>query len=104
MVVTGAEAVVAAVRRSQVDTALLVEDPSSTLHAWIGPQPLQLGLVEDELSAMGVPAPQRDRLDAALIRALAGSDASLLTVPPDDATLPGGIAALLRYTDAATPV
>ena len=102
-VVTRVGDVVAAVRRSQVDTVLLVEDPSSTLHAWIGPQPLQLGLVEEELSAMGVAAPQRDRLDAALVRALAGTDASLLTVPPDDVTLPDGIAALLRYPDAATP-
>lgn len=102
-VVTGVGDVVAAVRRSQVDTLLLVEDPSSTLHAWIGPQPMQLGLVEEELSAMGVAAPQRDRLDAALVRALAGTDASLLTVPPDDVTLPDGIAALLRYTDEATP-
>jgi Bacterial archaeo-eukaryotic release factor family 2 len=103
LAVTGVEDVVAAVRRAQVDTLVLAEDPSSTLHAWIGPQPLQLALVEDELPAMGVAAPQRDRLDAALVRALAGSDASLLTVPPDDVTLPDGIAALLRYTDEATP-
>jgi hypothetical protein len=102
LAVTGVSAVVAAVRRSQVDTLVLAEDPSSTLHAWIGPQPLQLGLVEDDLFAMGVAVPQRDRLDAALVRALAGTDASLLTVPPDDVTLPDGIAALLRYTDEAT--
>jgi hypothetical protein len=91
------------VRRGQVDTLVLAEDPSSTLHAWIGPQPLQLALVEDELAAMGVTAPQRDRLDAAFVRALAGSDASLLAVPPGDVALPDGIAALLRYTDEATP-
>lgn len=101
--VAGVGDVVAAVRRSQVDTLVLADDPSSTLSAWIGPEPLQLGLDEDELSAMGVSTPQRDRLDAALVRALAATDASLLTVPPDDLTLPDGIAALLRYTDEATP-
>jgi hypothetical protein len=37
-----------------------------------------------------------------LVRALAGTDASLLIVPADDVTLPDGIAALLRYTDEAT--
>jgi hypothetical protein len=103
LAVTGVGDVVAAVRRGQVDTVVLAEDPSSTLHAWIGPQPLQLALVEDELPAMGVAVPQRDRLDAALVRALAGADASLLTVSPDDVTLADGIAALLRYTDEATP-
>ena len=103
LAVTGVAAVVSAVRRSQVDTLVLADDALSTLHAWIGPEPLQLGLVEDELSALGVAAPQRDRLDAALVRALAGTDASLLIVPPDDVTLPDGIAALLRYTDEATP-
>lgn len=102
LAVTGVGAVVDAVRRSQVETLVLADDPSSTLHAWIGPQPLQLGLDEEELSAMGVSTPQRDRLDAALVRALAGTDASLLTVPPDDVALPDGIAALLRYTDEGT--
>jgi hypothetical protein len=103
LAVTGVGAVVDAVRRSQVDTLVLADDPSSTLYAWIGPRALQLALDEEELHAMGVAAPQRDRLDAALVRALAGTDASLLIVPAGDVKLPDGIAALLRYTDEATP-
>jgi hypothetical protein len=43
-----------------------------------------------------VAAPEPDRLDSAMVRALAGTSAALLTVPPDDLSLPDGVAALLR--------
>jgi hypothetical protein len=103
---TGVDEVVDALRRAQVDTLVVVDHPSSTATAWVGPEPLQLAREAEELRSLGVSAPQRDRLDAAFVRALAGTSASVLTVPPDDVdarALPGGVAALLRYSDSASP-
>ena len=44
--------------------------------------------------------PQQVRADAAILRALAATDADLVLVGPDD--LDVGVAALLRYADAST--
>lgn len=100
--VTGTQAVVDAVRRSQVDTVVLSDDPSSTLTAWIGPEPLQVGTDRGDLEAMGVTEPMQVRFDAALLRALAGSGAQLLITPNAHRYVPGGLGALLRYDDAST--
>jgi Bacterial archaeo-eukaryotic release factor family 2 len=99
--VAGVAAVVDAVRRAAVDTLVVSDDPSSTLQAFIGPEPVQLGLQEDELHALGVAEPQRDRLDAALVRAVVGTGARLVTTPNAHDYLPEGIGALLRYDDRA---
>ncbi|MEV6930042.1 Vms1/Ankzf1 family peptidyl-tRNA hydrolase [Dactylosporangium sp. NPDC051485] len=98
----GLPAVVHALQRGQADTVLIADDPSATGRVWIGPEPLQLSFDRAELEGMGVPAPQRARADAALVRAIVGSDAHLLFVAPDD--LPGDIsvATLLRYADTTT--
>lgn len=101
--VLGLTAVLDALRRAQVDTLVLSDDPSSTAMAWVGPEPLQLGETEDELRAMGVADPQRDHLDAAIVRALAGSAAQILVTPDAHDYLPDGLGAVLRYTDASTP-
>jgi len=102
LAVQGLDPVLDALRRAQVDTLVLVDEPSSPLSAWVGPEPTQLGRDADELHDLGVASPERDRLDAAMVRALAGTSASLVTVPPDDLSLPDGVAALLRYADAST--
>lgn len=99
----GIPAVLDALRKSQVDTLILSDDPSSTAMAWVGPEPLQLALTEQELRDLGVAQPQQDRLDAALVRALAGSAAQILITPDAHSYITDGIAALLRYTDASTP-
>jgi len=74
---------------------------------WIGPEPTHLALDAEELRAMGVAEPQQVRADAAIVRALAGTGASLVLVDPgqvDPAELDGsGIGAVLRYADAGTP-
>ncbi|MEV0136238.1 Vms1/Ankzf1 family peptidyl-tRNA hydrolase [Dactylosporangium sp. NPDC050688] len=98
----GLPAVVAALQRGQVDTVLLVDDPSSTQMLWAGPEPLQLSYDAAELHAMGVAAPWKVRADAALVRALACSDAGLTLVEPAELPVDGGVAALLRYADAST--
>ncbi|HEY7008163.1 MAG TPA: Vms1/Ankzf1 family peptidyl-tRNA hydrolase [Jatrophihabitantaceae bacterium] len=97
--VAGVADVVDAVRRAAVDTVVISDDPSSTLRAYIGPQPVHIGLTEDELHALGVDSPQQDRLDAALIRAVLGTGAHLVVTPNAHHYLPNGIGALLRYDD-----
>src|SRR4051794_34298646 len=96
----GLAATVAALQRGQVDTLLLVNDLSSTEKLWIGDSPTELALSPDELRAMGTANPREVRADAAVLRALAATDADLVLVGPDD--LDVGVAALLRYADAST--
>lgn len=100
---SGVTQVLDAVRKAQVDTVVLSDDRSSTLTAWIGPDPLQVGTSPDELQAMGVDDPQQVRFDAALTRAVVGSGADLEVTPNAHNFLHEGIAALLRFQDAATP-
>jgi hypothetical protein len=101
--VTGISAVLDALRKAQVDTLVVSDDPSSTAGCAVGPEPLLLAGTDDELRALGVTDIQHDRLDAALVRALAGSGAGLVVTPGGHQYVEQGIAALLRYTDASTP-
>jgi hypothetical protein len=101
--VTGVPAVLDALRKAQVDTLVLSDDPSSTATASIGPDPLLLAATDAELSDLGITDIEHDRLDAALVRALAGSGAGLVITPGGHQYVDQGIAALLRYTDASTP-
>jgi hypothetical protein len=100
--VAGVPGVVEAVRRAQVDTVVLSDDPSSNLTAWIGPEPLQVGLSAGDLKAMGVEQPEQVRFDSALLRAVVGSGADVLVTPNAHDYVQDGIAALLRYDDAVT--
>ena len=92
-------ALVAAVKsaRSQADTVVVSDDPSSTLRAWVGPNPTDFGLDDSEASALGVQEVQHDRFDSALVRAVHGTGAHLLVVPGPHAIAEDGIGALLRY-------
>lgn len=101
--VTGVQDVVQAVQRSQIGTLVLSDDPSSTLHAWIGPAATQIDTDPQAVRDMGVEEPVEDRFDAALLRALAGSGAQLLITPNAHEYVRDGIGALLRYDDAGTP-
>ena len=49
--------------------------------------------------AGGVADPVRDRLDAALVRAAAGTDAAVVTLAPGQLDVPDGDGATLRYPD-----
>jgi hypothetical protein len=100
----GLDAVVSALQRNQVDTMLIVDDPSANGELWIGPEPTQIAVDPGQLAAMSVPDPQRVRADAALVRALVGTDAELTVLGPDEAPeLTDGVGAVLRYVDASTP-
>jgi hypothetical protein len=88
---------VAALRQAQVDTLLVVDDPSSDALAWIGPEPVHIALSAPELTELGVPEPVQDRLDAALVRAAAGTGAAVVTLAPGQLELTHGLGATLRY-------
>jgi hypothetical protein len=88
---------VAALRQAQVETLLVVDDPSSDALAWIGPEPVHLALTAEELTELGVDEPVQDRLDAALVRAAAGTDASIATLAPGQLELTHGLGATFRY-------
>ncbi|MFD0788454.1 peptide chain release factor 1, partial [Micromonospora azadirachtae] len=81
----GLAAVVSALQRNQVDNMLIVDDPSANGELWIGPEPTEIAVDPGQLSAMSVDDPQRVRADAALVRALVGTDAELTVLGPDEA-------------------
>jgi hypothetical protein len=100
---TGLTEVVTHLQRGQVDTVLLVNDPSSTDLLWIDPDDPTVVSVDDHvLRESGVRDPQKVRADAALVRAISGTGARLVLVGPDEAPRRHGIGAVLRYADAGS--
>src|SRR4029077_7094913 len=104
LAVQGLAATMAAFRNGQVSDLFLADDPSSTASAWIGPAGSYLAASRQELLDLdvpapapapapaaprqelldlGVPAPAADRADAALVRAIAHTDAELHFLPAD---------------------
>jgi hypothetical protein len=102
LAVTGTADVVEALRKAQVET-LVLADRSDDERLFVGSEPLLIGLAAGELAAIGVDDAEQVPADRALLRAAVGSDAAVVVVPraamPDDVP----VAAVLRYTDAATP-
>jgi hypothetical protein len=99
---------VAALRNGQVAELFLGGDylsgdprlpalPWSSAPAWIGPGLADIGLSEAELRERGVTDLQQDRVDAALVRAMVGTDAELFLLPPDEAAPHDDIGARLRF-------
>lgn len=100
----GLDAVVAALQRRQVDTMLIVDDPSSVERLWVGPDPTEIATDPGELAAMSVADPIQVRADAALVRALVGTDAGVTVLGAEEAPeLTDGVGAILRFVDASTP-
>jgi hypothetical protein len=97
LAVAGLSDTVGALRGAAVETLLVVDDSSSDAPAWIGPEPVHIALTAEELSELGVREPVQDRLDAALVRAAAGTDAALVTLAPGQLELTHGLGATLRY-------
>jgi hypothetical protein len=100
LAVSGTGAVVEALRKGQVETLVLADEPGDgTL--LVGRSPLEVGVDQHDMDALGthgqvVPA------DRALLAAAVASAAAVVVVPrsavPDDVP----VAAVLRYTDAST--
>ncbi|MEV4642706.1 Vms1/Ankzf1 family peptidyl-tRNA hydrolase [Actinoplanes sp. NPDC049548] len=100
---TGLADVVTRLQRGQADTVLLVNDASSTDELWIGPgDPSLVAVDQQELRESGINDPRKVRADAALLRAIVGTDAELVLVGPGDVELEHGIGAILRYADGAS--
>ena len=95
-------ATVEAVRRAQVETLVLDDDPTSTLTLWVGPDPTMIAVRGEELVDLGVEEPQEVRADAALLRAIVATGADIVVVP-GGTSVADGVGAVLRYADASTP-
>lgn len=95
--VAGVDQCIEALRRAAVDTLVVSDDPSSTLRAYIGPDPVQFGRSAAELHSLGIEAPQEDRLDSAFVRAVVGTGARLVVTPNAHDYVRDGVGALLRY-------
>jgi hypothetical protein len=117
LAVEGAEATLAALGRSQVETLLLTGlflDDERT--AWFGPAPTDLAVDRDALAAIGVAEPVQGRLVDVAVRAALGTGADVRVLDPADQTRPaagrgathdapappehapaGGLGALLRF-------
>jgi Bacterial archaeo-eukaryotic release factor family 2 len=111
--VEGLAQVMTAFRNGQVSDLFVADDPTSDATVWIGPGGSDLAESRDELVDRGVADPVPDRADAALVRAVALTDAELHFLPADlvktgDAAAFGhiafprdGVAATLRFSLAA---
>ncbi|MCW2695394.1 MAG: uncharacterized protein JWR62_479 [Modestobacter sp.] len=102
LAVTGTAQVVEALRKAQVETLVLADEPSGE-QLVIGPSPLEIGVGAEDMAALGVTDAVQVPAERALLRAAVGSDAAVVVVPR--AAMPDGVpsAAVLRYTDASTP-
>ncbi|MGY1913950.1 baeRF2 domain-containing protein [Blastococcus sp. SYSU DS0973] len=102
LALTGTAAVVEALRKGQVETLVLTDawDDDATL--LVGNGPLELGVKQQDMDALGVHG-EVVPAGSALLAATVASAAGVVVVP--EAALPGDepVAAILRYTDDSTP-
>jgi hypothetical protein len=101
LAVTGTAPVVEALRKAQVET-LLLADPPDDEKLLVGASPLELGVDQGDMDALGVQEVHSVPAEAALVAAAVASTAGVVVVPR--AAMPGDIpvAAILRYTDDST--
>jgi hypothetical protein len=99
--VTGLPATVEALRKGQVETLVLTDEPGDDT-LLVGGSPLELGVDQQDMDALGtrgetVPA------DRALLAAAVAGGAGVVMVPTSAMPAETPVAAVLRYTDASTP-
>jgi Bacterial archaeo-eukaryotic release factor family 2 len=101
LALTGTAAVVDALRKSQVETLVLADDPEDE-KLLVGDSPLVLGVNQHDMDALGIHGTVVPH-DRALVAAAVASSAGVVVVPRS--AMPGGepVAAVLRYTDDSTP-
>ena len=98
--VTGLDRVVEALRKGQVETLVLADDlEGETL--LVGGSPLELGVKQQDMDALGVHGDVAPA-DSALVAAAVASAAGLVVVPRSAVPDGAPVAAVLRYTDAST--
>jgi hypothetical protein len=81
--VEGLAQVLTALSDSQVSDLFIADDPSSTATAWVGPRATDLAATAEELSERLAGMPVTDRADAAIVRAVAVTEAELHFLPAD---------------------
>ena len=94
--VDGADAVLAALAEARVDVLLVGDDADDDRSAWFGPEPNHVAATGLGLEDLGVEAPEQARLVDVAVRAALGTGAGV-RVAPDDADVPEGLAAILRW-------
>ena len=99
--VSGTAAVVEALRKSQVETLVIADEPEDE-KLLVGDGPLVLGVNQHDMDALGTYGSVVPH-DRALLAAAVASSAGVVVVPRS--AMPGGapVAAVLRYTDDSTP-
>ena len=99
--VTGTALVVEALRKNQVETLVLADVPDDE-RLLVGGSPLELGVNQEDMDALGVQEAHSVPGDGALVAASVATMAGVVVVPRS--AMPGDIpvAAVLRYTDAST--
>ena len=102
LAVTGTALVVEALRKAQVETLVLADQPDDE-QLYVGATPLEIGVSIEDLSALGSTETSAVPAERALLAAAVGSNAGVVVVPRS--AMPGDIpvAAVLRYTDDSTP-
>jgi Bacterial archaeo-eukaryotic release factor family 2 len=102
LALTGTAPVVEALRKAQVETLVLADEPADE-QLYIGTGPLEIGVSQEDMAALGVTDAAQVPAERALLRAAVGSNAGVVVVPRS--AMPGGVpvAAVLRYTDDSTP-
>ncbi|WP_250446199.1 Vms1/Ankzf1 family peptidyl-tRNA hydrolase [Actinotalea sp. C106] len=98
-------------RRGQVAELVIVEDAAGTpaqvgeSELWVGPGPLEIAARRSELDALGVSEQdaRQMRADVAILRAALAQDAGVTFALEGSIDVVDGLAALLRWSDAATP-
>jgi len=100
LAVTGTEAVVDALRKSQVETLVLADEPEDE-KLLVGDGPLVLGVNQHDMDALGTHGTVVAH-DRALLAAAVASSAGVVVVPRS--AMPDGApaAAILRYADEST--
>jgi hypothetical protein len=100
LAVTGLDRVVAALRKGQVETLVLADDPEHATTLLVGNSPLELGVDQHDMDALGTHGTVAPADSALLAAAVAGS--AEVVVVPLSAAAEHPVAAVLRYTDAST--
>jgi hypothetical protein len=100
--VTGTAYVVEAMRKNQVETLVLADEPDREF-LFVGNTPLELGVDAADIGALGGRAAHQVPAERALVAGAVATKAGVVVLPRS--AMPGDVpvAAVLRYTDASTP-
>jgi hypothetical protein len=95
--VQGIAPTLTALRNAQAADVFIADNPRSAVTAWIGPGGADIAASPEELQVRGVTEPVNERADAAIVRAIATTEAELHFLPEDlvlggDPAARGGIA------------